>query len=295
MATAIPSPIKRHGGKKFLAKRIIELMPPRCKNPNNPAPNDTGWLHYVEPYAGSLAVLFANDPEGIGEVVNDLDGDLTNFWSVLRCWSSFVQFQQMCEATPCSESVYREANERLCREPVSGSLPGSSVDRVERAWAFFTVNRQSRQALGRDFATLARSRTRRGMNELPSAWLSAVEGLPEVHERLKRVVVLNRNALDVIRQQDGPRTLVYADPPYCHETRATTGEYAHEMTSQDHSELLGTLSAISGRFMLSGYRCDLYDDYAKRLGWRRVDIEIDNKASGKKTKDKKVECIWMNY
>src|SRR5262245_48010301 len=73
-------PIKRHGGKSYLAKRIVDLMPPRAQNPNAPADDDPSWLHYVEPFFGGGAVLLALDPEGISEVANDLDGELTNFW-----------------------------------------------------------------------------------------------------------------------------------------------------------------------------------------------------------------------
>lgn len=70
MPTAIKSqPLKWHGGKSYQAKHIISHMPPRCKNPNAPAPGDAGWLHYVEPFFGGGAVLFAQDPEGISEVV----------------------------------------------------------------------------------------------------------------------------------------------------------------------------------------------------------------------------------
>lgn len=288
-------PIKRHGGKRYLAEKIIGLMPPRCENSNAPKASDPGWCHYVEPFFGGGVVLLAQDPNGIGEVVNDLDEDLSNFWYVLRQWSHFVQFKQMCEATPCSEAVFEEALARLEEPRAVIASPGYSDDCIERAWAFFVVNRQSRQALGRDFATLAKTRTRRGMNELPSAWLSAIDGLPEVHQRLKRVVILNEDAIKVIKQQDGPRTLFYCDPPYMHETRATTGEYTHEMTDDGHELLLLTLSMIKGRFILSGYPHPLYLDIAGKAGWRCVEVEIDNKASGKKVKDKEIECLWMNY
>lgn len=75
-------PLKWHGGKFYLARRIVALMPPH--------------LHYVDPYAGGLAVLLARDPadrrlwsgttasrRGLPEVVNDLDGRLINFRRVL--------------------------------------------------------------------------------------------------------------------------------------------------------------------------------------------------------------------
>jgi DNA adenine methylase len=288
-------PIKRHGGKRYLAEKIIGLMPPRCENPNAPKASDPGWCHYVEPFFGGGAVLLAQDPNGIGEVVNDLDGDLSNFWQVLRIWTQFVQFKQMCEATPCSETVFEEALARLEESRYGVFTPGYSDDCIERAWAFFVVNRQSRQALGRDFATLARNRTRRGMNELPSAWLSAVDGLPEVHQRLKRVVILNEDAVRVIQQQDGPRTFFYCDPPYVHDTRSTTGEYKHEMSLGDHNILLNTLAEIQGKFILSGYHHPLYDQAAHRNKWRFHEIPIDNKASGKKQKETKIEVLWMNY
>src|SRR5215467_10397855 len=68
-------PLKYHGGKQYLARRIVALMPPHT--------------HYVEPFAGGLAVLLAKDPEGVSEVVNDLDQDLTNFWRVLQGAETF--------------------------------------------------------------------------------------------------------------------------------------------------------------------------------------------------------------
>lgn len=277
-------PLKWHGGKSYLAKKIIDLMPPRAKNPNAPSADDPGWLHYVEPFFGGGAVLMANSPEGIGEVVNDLNGELTNFWDVLKSPTDFCELGEILSLTPCSQIEF----ERACNVP-------AGTGRIERASAFFVRNRQSRQALGKDFATLARTRTRRGMNELPSAWLSAIDGLPEVHERLQRVVILNAPAVDVIRQQDGLRTLFYCDPPYMHDTRTVPDAYAHEMSEEDHKALLLTLSNISGRFLLSGYRSALYDEFAKAFNWRRVDFEIDNKAGGGKTKRVMIECVWMNY
>lgn len=290
MPDKVASPIKWHGGKSYLAQRIIELMPPRVKNSNKPAPDDPGWVHYVEPFFGGGSVLFAQNPEGISEVVNDLNGELTNFWRVLQTPSRFAQFCRMVEAVPCSES---EFNRSCLQEEIAKSFGAYPF---ERAVAFFVRNRQSRQALGKDFATLARTRTRRGMNELPSAWLSAIDGLPEVHARLQRVVVLDsQSAISVIRQQDDTRTLFYLDPPYMHGTRAVPKAYRHEMTDAEHGALLETLSEVEGRFLLSGYPSDLYLTYQERCGWRRVDIEIDNKASGKKSKDKEIECVWMNY
>ncbi len=266
-------PLKWHGGKFYLAPRIIALMPEH--------------KHYVEPYFGGGAVLLAKDPEGVSEVANDLNGELSNFWRVIANLTAFQEFQRKVETTPFSKFEWAESN----RHHWGGTI--GSCDPYD-AWQFFVRFRQSRQGLGKDFATLSRNRTRRGMNEQVSSWLTAIEGLPEAHERLKRVVILNDDALNVIRQQDGPNTLFYLDPPYLHETRSSTGEYEHEMTEQQHVQLLGEIALIEGKFLLSGYRSELYDDIAEHC-WRRVDFDLPNNASSRKTKERKTECVWMNF
>ena len=134
------------------------------------------------------------------------------------------------------------------------------------------------------------------MNELPSAWLSAIEGLPAVHARLRRVVIVNDDAVKIIGRGDGPRTLYYCDPPYRHETRTTTDEYGqHEMQPADHERLLKMLLIVEGRFLLSGYPSQHYDSFARRCGWRCHKRKIDNKASGRRTKQQRTECVWTNY
>jgi DNA adenine methylase len=295
MSKTITPPLKWHGGKQYLAERIIGLMPPRCKNPNAPASNDPGWLHFVEPYFGGGAVMLALDPEGISEVVNDIDGQLTNFWECLQRAETYAGFKRVVECVPFNKKQWSEACahlDRKCR--VKDARLDNPVCEA-CALAFFVACRQSLAGRMKHFAPLTRNRTRRGMNEQVSAWLNCVEGLPEVHERLKRVVILNDDALTVIRQQDGPRTLFYLDPPYLHETRATTGEYAHEMTVAQHDDLLRALASIKGRFLLSGYRSDLYDRAAKVCQWRRHEFEIPNNAASGKKKRVMTECVWTNF
>ena len=281
----LTQPIKWHGGKYYLRKWIVGLMPPH--------------LHYVEPFFGGGGILLARDPnrnwmssenqklpaalQGSSEVANDIHGELINFWRVLQNAEDFELFRQRIELTPFSEQEFDDA--------LTASTSGDSAkpeDHVERAVRFFILARQSRQGLMRDFATLSRNRTRSRINEQVSAWLNVVEGLPDIHHRLRNVVILNQNACDVIRKQDGEHTLFYCDPPYVHETRSTTGEYAFEMTEDQHRELLDLLVGIAGRFMLSGYPSDLYRQWEQRHGWNRHDFLIDNKASAGKVDRKSV-------
>jgi len=264
----VSSCLKRYGGKAYLAQKIRSLFPPHTR--------------YCEPYFGSGAVLFTGDGDGVAEFANDLDRELTNFWMVLR--DTPDRMLRKLWATPLGRWFFEEAAENL-----------KSDDRLQRATAFFIRNRQSRQGLGKDYCTPT-SRLRRGMNEQVSAWLSAVDGLPEFHQRLRRVEIRCQDALDFIRELDSPETLFYCDPPYLHETRASVGEYGGlEMSAEDHEKLLHYLHRIRGKFVLSGYRSELYDRFAAVAGWRRVDFEIDNKASNAKEKPRKIESLWMNY
>ncbi len=271
MVRDVPNPLKWHGGKFYLAPKIVELMPAH--------------LHYVEPYAGGLSVLLCKNPEGTSEVVNDMHGELTNFWNVLKSETDFARMQRILQATPFSE--------------VEFDLVKSGVetdDAVQRAANFFVLCRQSHSGKKRSFAAITRNRVRRNMNEQASAWISALEGLPAVHARLRRVVILNRKATHVIQGQDGPKTLFYLDPPYMHETRATTTEYGnHEMSIDDHKELLDVISRCTGRFMLSMYRHPLYDEAAAKHNWKRVDFDLPNNAAGGAEKRRMTECVWMNF
>lgn len=264
-------PFKWHGGKQYLAKKIIEHMPKHT--------------HYVEPYLGGAAVLLMKPFEGVSEVGNDLNNRLMNFWSVLIDEEKFQRLKRLCEATPFSDVTWEEAEFTVM----------NSTDDVLVAWALFVKYRQSRQGLGKGFATLSKNRTRRAMNEQASSWLGAIEGLDDAHNRLKRVVLLSKPALEVIKSEDSPNTLFYLDPPYLHSTRTATNSYEYEMSEQDHNELLYTLAHISGKFILSGYPSELYDKFQGIYGWNTLTIPIRNHASSAKTKRIMKETLWYNY
>src|SRR5438309_11768314 len=104
----VSPPLKWHGGKWYLAPKIVALMPAH--------------IHYVEPFAGGLSVLLAKVPEGVSEVVNDLDGRLTNFWRVLQDEQAFAQFRRTLEAVPFSEPEWRAAEQNSDGEPVERAV-----------------------------------------------------------------------------------------------------------------------------------------------------------------------------
>ncbi len=115
---------------------------------------------------------------------------------------------------------------------------------------------------------------------------NAVHSLPAWHRRLLNVVILQRDAFEIIpRFEDAPGTAIYVDPPYPAETRSAhdnkeggKGRYAHEFShdgsglfeGDDHTRLAGILHKFRrARIVVSSYDCPRYRDlYA---GWTFVD------------------------
>jgi DNA adenine methylase len=111
-----------------------------------------------------------------------------------------------------------------------------------------------------------------------------------VVQRLRGVVIENRDALDVMRQHDGTDTVHYVDPPYVHETRSfrqRSKAYRHEMNDQQHRQLAEALASLKGAVVVSGYRCPLYDELFD--GWRRIDAAAH--ADGARDR---VESLWLS-
>jgi DNA adenine methylase len=268
-------PLKWHGGKHYLAQQIVSLMPPHT--------------HYVEPYAGGLAVLLAKPCEGISEVVSYLNGALTTFWRVLKDERLFRSFQRQVQAIPFSSVEWNAAQKRVAQLK---DRPTKNV-MLDMAVNFFVLCRQSLAGRCQDFATISRNRTRRGMNEQVAAWLTAIEGLPEVHARLIRVLILNQPALEVIWSQDGPDTLFYLDPPYPKETKSSDVFGELEMKKCDHEELLDTILQLKGKVMISSYPNALYEE--RLASWHRHDFKLPNNAASGVMKRAMNEVLWCNF
>lgn len=236
--------------------------------------------HYCEPFGGSAAVLLNRAPAPV-ETYNDLDGEVVNFFRVLR-----NQKEALIEAiglTPFSREELRMA-----------VTPTDGLTDLERARRFFVRARQVRTGLAQ---TASEGRwancintSRAGMAGAVSRWLGSVEGLAPIVERLLRVQIENRPALDVIRMYDSPQTLFYCDPPYPHSTRGDSKAYAYEMTDAEHLALSAALHAVKGKVAISGYRCELYDTlYAD---WHCIEATPKTAHS---VKQLRTEALWVNY
>ena len=238
--------------------------------------------HFCEPYGGSAAVLINRKPSPI-ETYNDIDGDLANFFKVLR--DNKEELIEKIGLTPFSYEEFVNAIEQQGNKNLSD---------VEMARLFYIRARQTRTGLAQGatqgrwaFCTLT---SRAGMAGAVSRWLGAVEDLPLIAQRLLRVQIENRPAIDVIQRYDSPETLFYCDPPYPHECRGDVHAYGYEMTDKEHCELAKVLHKIKGKAAISAYKCELmtklYSD------WYCTDA-LEKKCHS--VKQPRMETLWTNY
>ena len=246
----LKTPLRYFGAKTRLAPRIVAMFPPHEA--------------YVEPFAGSAAVLLAK-PRCANELINDLDSDVVNLFRLVR--DRPEDLARAVELTPFALSE-RSAD---CE---------SDIDRAR----LYLLRSWSSPACGS--TGLRRSRSRRAPG---GDWGSVPRRIRRVTDRLQGVVIDQRCAFDVFEWSNDREVLLYVDPPYRQDTRGGGGGYEHD--DLDHDRLIDVLSNHRGRIVLSGYD---HPAYAK-LGWECVRM-MAHASVPNRTADttRRTECVWLN-
>jgi DNA adenine methylase len=258
--TEASRPVLRwHGGKWLLSPWIIANLPPH--------------RIYVEPFGGAASVLIRK-PRSYAETYNDLDCDVVNLFRVLRDAKAGPRLADLVRLTPFARVEQVEAYE-------------PTDDPVERARKLIVRSFMGFGSNGTHRATGFRANSNRSGTTPARDWHNYPEALAVIVDRLRGVTVENRDACEVMAAHDAPEALHYVDPPYLPETRDKGGDYAHELTADDHARLLDFLRGLKGAVVLSGYPHPLYDDALP--GWRR--IERAALADGARAR---TEVLWMN-
>lgn len=253
--------IKYPGSKWGIAKWIIDHFPPHHS--------------YLEPFFGSGAVLFTKDRSRI-ETVNDLDGDIVNFFDWVR--KDPEKLGTAIYWTPYARTVYERA----------WAAQNAETDSFQRAVQFC-----ARMMMGHGFRTTGEKvgwkNDVQGREAAYAAtyWCKMPQVIAEAAERLRGVQIENRSALELIERFNHPNVLIYADPPYVLSTRHGK-QYRHEMEDSDHVKLLDALLHHQGQVLISGYDCDLYN--VALSGWYRDEISVLAQTATKRR-----EVLWMNY
>ena len=258
--------MRYHGGKWRLAQWIISHFPEHRV--------------YVEPYGGAASVLLQK-PRSFAEVYNDLDSEIVNVFRVIRNNETAAELVRLLELTPCARDEFdglldvSEDPVEQARRTIARSFMGYSSDSATRA------NRTG-------FRGLSVKTARYSARE----WSEYPNNLRFLIERLQGVVIENIPALELIQRYDAEHTLFYLDPPYPHETRFAARGYKHEMTNDDHVELIETLKTLAGKVILSGYRCELYDELL--CDWRMVSKSARGQAGNHTGSKINTECLWIS-
>ena len=250
--------LKYPGAKNRLAHWIIEYIPE----------HDV----YLEPFFGSGAIFF-NKTQAKIETINDLNGEVINYFRVLR--NNASELINSILLTPYGRDEYFAAYEINEND--------SDVERARKfavkCWQGFGCSNVYRNGF--------RSSQQSNSPITTKAWSEFPETLKLASERLKQAQIENLPAEELLERYNTKDVFVYADPPYLHSTRKNY-LYKHEMRDSEHEELLSILTKHPGKVLLSGYENDMYNNYLK--GW--------NKAYKKTTAEqglKRTEVLWMNY
>jgi Site-specific DNA methylase len=253
--------VRYHGGKWKLAGWILRHLPQHRV--------------YVEPYGGGGSVLLQKR-RSYAEVYNDLDGEIVNLFRVAR--DDGEALARAAELTPFARAEFAQAYEP----------DGEPLEQARRTLIRAFMGFSSAGASGQ--VTGFRANSNRSGTTPAHDWMNFPEHLRAVVQRLRGVVIENRDALDVMRHQDGPDTVHYVDPPYVYETRHMRDRsqaYRHEMSDEQHRELAEVLVRLQGAVVVSGYRCPLYDELFS--GWQRIDAAAH--ADGARDR---VESLWLS-
>jgi DNA adenine methylase len=207
-------PIAYIGGKRAVAKQIIEIFPKHTT--------------YVEAFAGGAQVFFHKEPSKV-EVLNDLDGDMVNFFRV--CQQHYEELLRYFRFMVVS---------RTWHELLKATNPATLTD-IQRAARHLYLLKNS-------YAGLIRSLNyRRNVVQPPGFNLERLpEIIEEAHQRLARVQIECQPYEKVLKRYDRPETLFYLDPPYF-----GLALYRYLLTTADFEEMAQRLAGISGKFVLS--------------------------------------------
>lgn len=265
---AKPRPVLRwHGGKWLLAPWIIDHFGQHRV--------------YIEPFGGAWSVGFRK-PRAQAEVWNDLDGELVNLFRVLR-GDGAAELVAGLRLTPFARDEFNDAYEQ-------------ADDPVERARRLIVRSFMGHGGAGASgmYRTGFRANSARSGSTPAVDWVNLPDSLDLAVDRLRGVVIENRPAMAVMAAHDGPDVLHYVDPPYLAETRSRAnrradngGVYRHELSDDDHLELLGFLTTLRGMVVLSGYPSAIYD--CALPGWLRIDRAA--LADGARAR---TEVLWLN-
>lgn len=207
-------PISYIGGKNRLAKSVIALFPNHAT--------------YVEAFAGGAQVFFRKEPSKV-EVLNDLDGEIVNFYRVCQNhYEELLRYLRFCLVSRKWFDLFKATD------------PATLTD-IQRAARKLYLQKNC-------FASLVVNPIyHRNVVQPPGFNLDRLPELIEnTHKRLERVQIECAPYAEVLERYDRKGSLFYLDPPYYGRKL-----YRHNFTPEDFAQLAEHLAKLQGKFVLS--------------------------------------------
>lgn len=182
-------------------------------------------------------------------------------------------------------SFSKEEYHELLHSEAKEILQAPMVDPVSFAWAFWVQTQMSfsfRLFGGYAFSNNGEANNTRNKRE----------GFkPVIYNRIKKVEIFHRDAIDLIQLKDGPDTFMYLDPPY---PESDCGHY--EKGKNVYYDLLELLPFLKCKWLLSSYPSEQLTALRLKMGYNSKNIEQALSVSGKHNAGKvKTECLTWNY
>lgn len=255
--------LRYHGGKWLLARWIISNFPAH--------------RIYVEPFGGAASVLLQKS-RCYAEVYNDKDDEIVNLFRVVRARGD--ELISLLKQTPFARVEFCQSY-----EPIADEMEQARRTVIRSFMGFGSAGASGAK-------TGFRANSNRSGTTPAHDWGNFPDCLAAIADRLRGVVIENRDAVEVMLQHDGPETLHYVDPPYVLDTRSMKNPYCkkgyrYELTNEDHERLCATLLELKGMIVLSGYAHPIYE--AAFGDWRRV--ERSAHADGARDR---IEVLWIS-
>ncbi len=209
------------------------------------------------------------------EVYNDLGKNVYSLFKVLANEDSYIKLKNRLELAYYMNGI---------REEYKELLKDKSLSVEDRAYYFFYVNRSSFNGVGGFSRTML---VRRNMSKSTSDYLSAIDRLPELHNRLSSVIIDNADIFDLLNRYNKNNVFIYLDPPYVKSTRSSSTNYEVEMGEEEHVKLVNTLLCSESKILISGYDHEIYKPLSKN--WFKLDFKSPNSNS------QRTETLWKNY
>jgi DNA adenine methylase len=259
--------LRWHGGKGKMAAKLVTLLPAHQV--------------YTEAYGGSAAVLLEKPPSQF-EVYNDLNGDLVNFYRVLR--NEPEELIRQIELTPYARDEYATAGDEV-------------EDPIERARRFMVASWMTVAGFDGKFRSVTdwRRLLRSDRPAPPSRqWASLGNRLWAAAQRLRSVQIDNKPALDILQDYDAPNVCHYIDPPYPTSTRTGPKRYPFEMNDAQHAEMLEVVIRLQGSVVISSYRNEVYDRALRSFTRHDITVPLHSTMAGRGQKrTERTECVWV--